>query len=61
MNIAGFPRVGKLARSIQIIRIFLKEKDCFTIWIMAHFDRVIGIVAADTVDTTHRKKIIATF
>ena len=55
MNIRTVWRVRKLARRVQIVRIFLKEEGRLTVGIVPHFDGVRCEIAADAIDAAHRE------
>jgi hypothetical protein len=59
VNVAGFDGVGEvLAAAEQVVRIFLEKEWILALRVMTHFDRVCGIITADTINPAHRKALL---
>ena len=52
-------RVGELARGVEVVRVLGEEERRLAVGIVAHLDRVRGVVAADAVDPAHREAAAA--
>jgi hypothetical protein len=55
VHVLGLFGVGEGVAEIQVVGVLLEEEGRLAIRVMAHFDRMRGIVAADAVDAAHRE------
>ncbi len=59
MHIRAFLRIGERTRGIEVAGILLEEEGGLAIGVMAHLDRMGGVIAADAIDPAHRKDAAA--
>ncbi len=59
MHVLGMGRVGKLARGVEVVGVLLEEEGRLPVGVVAHLDRVSGVVPADAVDAADGKRLAA--
>jgi hypothetical protein len=50
MHLKRFWRIGEVLANQQVVWVFLEEKWWLFVWVVAHFGRMRGVIAANAVD-----------
>ena len=58
MHIGRLRWIGKVAGSIEVVGVYLKDERRLSAGVMAHFDGVGSIVDLNAIDTVHREMFI---
>ncbi len=61
MHVIRQRRIGEILAGEEIVGVLLEEEGRLAVRIMAHFDGVIGIIAADAIDAADREGLGAAF